>query len=487
MANLNQPVSSGRKMLSDLYDEAVKKRTEPIYTTQPVVPPVSTMSAGGTTTDAATVPAAGTTQQETTTPAANQTTTNTPATPDQSQAGGTTTPSGNAQTPTGSVTPANGTASDGTAANGTAANGTAASGNTQEDALEQMKILLKRQYSTATDQSEMLKKLYEANLKAQKERLENSYNENLSGLDAEKESLAAQYAEMQRRTAADAAKSRANWNETANAYGLNSGTQGQAQIAMNNQLQSNLNTLNQVEMQKRAEIERQRQLLGQKYQSAIQEAQANNDMELAKALYEEAVRLDNSITDEGIVAINRAISRLTGSSGGSSGGYYGGYYGGGSGGSSSGEIPALGSDAWYNYITDSSGANGQDAGSYILSNYKKLGIPYSQLKSYLEKYNDATRDYVIGSAKGKEIISGMRPGDSVTVSDGSTWTMQDDGTIIVNHGNRVNRPGKTSGNSGSSGGSGKSSSSKSSGSSSSSGTKKSSGSGGSGARKDALY
>lgn len=483
MANLNQPVASGRKMLSDLYDEAVKKRTEPIYTTQPVVPPVSTMSAGGTTTDtAATVPAAGTTQQETTTPAANQTTTTAPATQDQSQAGGTTTPSGNAQTPAGSVTPANGTA-----ANGTAANGTTGSGNTQEDALEQMKILLKRQYSTATDQSEMLKKLYEANLKAQKERLENSYNENLSGLDAEKESLAAQYAEMQRRTAADAAKSRANWNETANAYGLNSGTQGQAQIAMNNQLQSNLNTLNQVEMQKRAEIERQRQLLGQKYQSAIQEAQANNDMELAKALYEEAVRLDNSITDEGIVAINRAISRLTGSSGGSSGGYYGGYYGGGSGGSSSGEIPALGSDAWYNYITDSSGANGQDAGSYILSNYKKLGIPYSQLKSYLEKYNDATRDYVIGSAKGKEIISGMRPGDSVTVSDGSTWTMQDDGTIIVNHGNRVNRPGKTSGNSGSSGGSGKSSSSKSSGSSSSSGTKKSSGSGGSGARKDALY
>lgn len=483
MANLNQPVASGRKMLSDLYDEAVKKRTEPIYTTQPVVPPVSTMSAGGTTTDtAATVPAAGTTQQETTTPAANQTTTTAPATQDQSQAGGTTTPSGNAQTPAGSVTPANGTA-----ANGTAANGTTGSGNTQEDALEQMKILLKRQYSTATDQSEMLKKLYEANLKAQKERLENSYNENLSGLDAEKESLAAQYAEMQRRTAADAAKSRANWNETANAYGLNSGTQGQAQIAMNNQLQSNLNTLNQVEMQKRAEIERQRQLLGQKYQSAIQEAQANNDMELAKALYEEAVRLDNSITDEGIVAINRAISRLTGSSGSSSGGYYGGYYGGGSGGSSSGEIPALGSDAWYNYITDSSGANGQDAGSYILSNYKKLGIPYSQLKSYLEKYNDATRDYVIGSAKGKEIISGMRPGDSVTVSDGSTWTMQGDGTIIVNHGNGVNRPGKTSGNSGSSGGSGKSSSSKSSGSSSSSGTKKSSGSGGSGARKDALY
>lgn len=482
MANLNQPVASGRKMLSDLYDEAVKKRTEPIYTTQPVVPPVSTMSSGGATTDAATVPAAGTTQQETTTPAANQTTTTAPAAPDQSQAGGTTMPSGNAQTPAGSVTPANGTA-----ANGTAANGTTGSGNTQEDALEQMKILLKRQYSTATDQSEMLKKLYEANLKAQKERLENSYNENLSGLDAEKESLAAQYAEMQRRTAADAAKSRSNWNETANAYGLNSGTQGQAQIAMNNQLQSNLNTLNQVEMQKRAEIERQRQLLGQKYQSAIQEAQANNDMELAKALYEEAVRLDNSITDEGIVAINRAISRLTGSSGGSSGGYYGGYYGGGSGGSSSGEIPALGSDAWYNYITDSSGANGQDAGSYILSNYKKLGIPYSQLKSYLEKYNDATRDYVIGSAKGKEIISGMRPGDSVTVSDGSTWTMQDDGTIIVNHGNRVNRPGKTSKNSGSSGGSGKSSSSKSSGSSSSSGTKKSSGSGGSGARKDALY
>lgn len=483
MANLNQPVTSGRKMLSDLYNEAVKKRTEPIYTTQPVVPPVSTMSAGGTTTDtAATSPAAGTTQQETTTPSANQATTTAPAAPDQSQAGGTTTPSGNAQTPAGSVTPANGTA-----ANGTAANGTTGSGNTQEDALEQMKILLKRQYSTATDQSEMLKKLYEANLKAQKERLENSYNENLSGLDAEKESLAAQYAEMQRRTAADAAKSRANWNETANAYGLNSGTQGQAQIAMNNQLQSNLNTLNQVEMQKRAEIERQRQLLGQKYQSAIQEAQANNDMELAKALYEEAVRLDNSITDEGIVAINRAISSLTGSSGGSSGGYYGGYYGGGSGGSSSGEIPALGSDAWYNYITDSSGANGQDAGSYILSNYKKLGIPYSQLKSYLEKYNDATRDYVIGSAKGKEIISGMRPGDSVTVSDGSTWTMQDDGTIIVNHGNRVNRPGKTSGNSGSSGGSGKSSSSKSSWSSSSSGTKKSSGSGGSGARKDALY
>lgn len=148
--------------------------------------------------------------------------------------------------------------------------------------------------------------MYEEQLKAQKAALDAQKAENEAALDAEAERLAAEGYENRRQTEADSAKARANWNETANAYGLNSGTQGQAALSFANQLQSDLTALRNAEAQARAEVERQRLTLGQQYQAAIEQAQAENNQQLVQLLYNKAMKAGR----------------------GSSGGYYGRYFSG---------------------------------------------------------------------------------------------------------------------------------------------------------------
>lgn len=75
-------------------------------------------------------------------------------------------------------------------------------------------------------------------------------------------------------------------------------------------MQSDLTTLGNAEAQNRAEIERQRTLLGQQYQNAIQKAQAENNMELAQKLYQEAARVDESIIDASKNDSSRALEIL---------------------------------------------------------------------------------------------------------------------------------------------------------------------------------
>ena len=138
--------------------------------------------------------------------------------------------------------------------------------------------------------------MYEEQLKAQKAALDAQKAENEAALDAEAERLAAEGYENRRQTEADSAKARANWNETANAYGLNSGTQGQAALSFANQLQSGITALRNAEAQARAEVERQRLTLGQQYQAAIEQAQAENNQQLVQLLYQKALKAEQSST-----------------------------------------------------------------------------------------------------------------------------------------------------------------------------------------------
>ena len=87
-------------------------------------------------------------------------------------------------------------------------------------------------------------------------------------------------------------------------------TPARVALSRSNQLQSDLTALGNAEAQNRAEIERQRTLLGQQYQNAIQKAQAENNMELAQRLYQEAVRVDESIIDASKNDSNRALEIL---------------------------------------------------------------------------------------------------------------------------------------------------------------------------------
>lgn len=179
-----------------------------------------------------------------------------------------------------------------------------------QDYINQLQQMQGQKTPTAADQSEYIRRMYEQQLAANKAQLENDYDQNVSNLAGEESKVGSNYYEQRRQTQANTDRAQANYNEVANASGLNTGTRGQAQLARSNQLQSDLTTLNNAEAQNRAEIERQRTLLGQQYQNAIQKAQAENNMELAQRLYQEAVRVDESVIDASKNNSSRALEIL---------------------------------------------------------------------------------------------------------------------------------------------------------------------------------
>lgn len=179
-----------------------------------------------------------------------------------------------------------------------------------QDYLKQLEAMRGQKTPSAADQSEYIRRMYEQQLAANKAQLESDYNQNVSNLAGEESKIGSNYYEQRRQTQSNADRAQSNYNEIANASGLNTGTRGQAQLARSNQLQSDLTTLNNAEAQNRAEIERQRTLLGQQYQNAIQKAQAENNMELAQRLYQEAVRVDESVIDASKNDSQRALEIL---------------------------------------------------------------------------------------------------------------------------------------------------------------------------------
>ena len=329
---------------------------------------------------------------------------------------------------------------------------------------------------TANSQEELIRKMYESNLNSNKSQLESDYNQNLSDLGAEESKLGQIYYEQQRQAQAESDRNRQAFQEYANARGLNSGTGGQAELAQSNQLSANLNALRQSEAEKRAEVERQRQLLGQQYQKAIQKAQADNDLNLAKALYEEAVRVDESINSAAQADADRALqifNMLNNTALSAAGAYAsksgdlslyekllagdstseledlynkaqqivssGGYYFGGGGGSGSGYKRATSDEMeWAQYYIDMiRNAGGVDnVQDYLATNYKKYGIPYQTVSkttaSMAEKAKGySTNEYQIGSEKGRNIANSLGVGNTYRAADNSVWRKSSNGNIYV--------------------------------------------------------
>ena len=332
---------------------------------------------------------------------------------------------------------------------------------------------------TPNSQEDYIRQMYEANLAANKSQLESDYNQNLSDLSAEESKLGQTYYEQMRQAQAESDRNRQAFQEYANARGLNSGTGGQAELANQNQLSANLNTLRQSEAEKRAEVERQRVLLGQQYQNAIQKAQAENDLAKAKALYEEAVRVDEAISAASQADADRAmqIFNMLNNTALSAAGAYasngdmsmykkllagdskqeledlyekakqitstGGYYSGGGssrGGSSSGTVKKAtsGEIEWAQYYIDLiNKAGGVDnVQDYLATNYKEYGIPYQTVgktsASMAERAKGySTIEYLISTDKGKDIVNKLGVGNTYQASDGSVWRKSANGNVYV--------------------------------------------------------
>lgn len=148
----------------------------------------------------------------------------------------------------------------------------------------------------STTPTENLEQIYDAQLKSQKSQLTQNYEQALSELDASKQTAQKQLDQNLNATTVEAQRAAKNYNEVQNAYGLTSGARAQARLAQDNQLQADLTTLRAAHQNAEAETERQRTLLGQQYASAIAQAQAENDMQKAQALYEEAKQKEAELT-----------------------------------------------------------------------------------------------------------------------------------------------------------------------------------------------
>jgi len=148
---------------------------------------------------------------------------------------------------------------------------------------------------SATSQADYVNSLYDAQRKAALAALKTAYENNKVTLDAQAEKIPGIYQDARNTTAAQSEQNRANFNEYAAASGLNSGAGGQAQLAMSNQLLGSLSDIDRSEAEAMNDLETERTRLATNYENAIAQAIADGDLQRAQALYQEAVRVDESL------------------------------------------------------------------------------------------------------------------------------------------------------------------------------------------------
>jgi hypothetical protein len=144
------------------------------------------------------------------------------------------------------------------------------------------------------NENEYINKLYGNSGDTQKQMLQDHYSQNTGGLNDAQQSVQQQTQTHLNRTDVEAERSA---NEYANGIGKNmsAGANAQAALSQNLTKQANVTELQNRQKQAEADIERQRQLLGQQYAAAIKQAQADNDMQKAQALYDAAKKEDEQI------------------------------------------------------------------------------------------------------------------------------------------------------------------------------------------------
>ncbi len=171
------------------------------------------------------------------------------------------------------------------------------SGSASAPSYENFELPAQSSYQPS-DQSEYLRRMASEYLKQQQEALKSAYQANVSSLDAEGASLTRGYQDARSAEAAQSALAQRRFFETANAYGLNSGTIGQEALSFASEKQAGLSELYAAEAAANAELERQRTQLSQQYQSALTQAQAANNYQLFQKLYDEAARVDEAIAEQ---------------------------------------------------------------------------------------------------------------------------------------------------------------------------------------------
>lgn len=147
--------------------------------------------------------------------------------------------------------------------------------------------------TSALNEDKYINKLYGDSGTAQKNMLTGNLGQNNAALDSAKQ-------QVQQQTQTHLARTRVEANQMGKNFQTRPMSQGagqQAALSQWGQRRTDVNALEGKQANADYEIERQRKLLGEQYASAIKQAQANNDMEKAQALYDAAKAEENQLLE----------------------------------------------------------------------------------------------------------------------------------------------------------------------------------------------
>ena len=147
---------------------------------------------------------------------------------------------------------------------------------------------LEEEYKKYTGEGyDQVNSMYDAQKQSQLAGLESAYNQNLSNAEASRDALGQQYQSRANDLAVQYERQRRNLNEQAAANGLNTGAGSQMQLALGSNYQRDYGGLRTAQQQAVDTANRGIDQLKASYQSAVQQAVADNDYQRAQALLAE--------------------------------------------------------------------------------------------------------------------------------------------------------------------------------------------------------
>ena len=166
--------------------------------------------------------------------------------------------------------------------------------------------------TSALNQDDYINKLYDKRQQSQQQLAQQNQKDSESFLSGQSHALSGQTDNYQQRTQVEAQK--AAQQPTYAPKNLSAGAAAQVGLSRGNQLQKDTSALDARQAQAQAEIDRQRQQLAQFYQTEIQRATAENDMQRAQQLYDaakaEEKRLQSLRQEAAVYAQSRGDSSI---------------------------------------------------------------------------------------------------------------------------------------------------------------------------------
>lgn len=166
--------------------------------------------------------------------------------------------------------------------------------------------------TSALNQDDYINKLYDKRQQSQQQLAQQNQQDSESFLSGQSHALSGQTDNYKQRTQVEAQK--AAQQPTYAPKNLSAGAAAQVGLSRGNQLQKDTSALDARQAQAQAEIDRQRQQLAQFYQTEIQRATAENDMQRAQQLYDaakaEEKRLQSLRQEAAVYAQSRGDSSI---------------------------------------------------------------------------------------------------------------------------------------------------------------------------------